>query len=44
MSNDLRDLKSNPDNKSNKNSSLDSLKDKLKNTDYKQKIKDLDLE
>lgn len=44
MSNDLRDLKSNTDNKSNKNSSLDILKDKLKNTDYKQKIKDLDLE
>ena len=44
MSNDLRDLKSNPENKSNKNSSLDSLKDKLKNTDYKQKINDLDIE
>lgn len=44
MSNDLRDLKSNLENKSNKNSSLDILKDKLKNTDYKQKIKDLDIE
>ncbi|MCJ0593495.1 hypothetical protein MMJ50_12620, partial [Enterococcus cecorum] len=44
MSNDLRDLKSNPENKSNKNSSLDILKDKLKNIDYKQKINDLDIE
>lgn len=49
MSNDFRDLKSNTENeskenKSNKNSSLDILKDKLKNTDYKQKINDLDIE
>lgn len=49
MSNDFRDLKSNTENenkenKSNKNSSLDILKDKVKNTDYKQKINDLDIE
>lgn len=49
MSNDFRDLKSNSENenkenKSNKNSSLDILKDKVKNTDYKQKINDLDIE
>lgn len=44
MSNDLRDLKSNTENENKRNSSLDILKDKLKNTDYKQKINDLDLE
>lgn len=49
MSNDFRDLKSNTENenkenKSKKDSSLDILKDKLKNTDYKQKINDLDIE
>lgn len=44
MSNDLRDLKSNTENENKRNSSLDSLKDKLKNIDYKQKINDLDLE
>lgn len=49
MSNDFRDLKSNTENenkenKSNKNKSLDILKNKLKNTDYKQKINDLDFE
>ena len=44
MSNDLRDLKSNTENENKRNSSLDILKDKLKNIDYKQKINDLDLE
>ena len=44
MSNDLRDLKSNTENENKRNSSLNSLKDKLKNIDYKQKINDLDLE
>lgn len=49
MSNDFRDLKSNTENenkenKNKKNSSLDILKDKLKNTDYKQKINELDIE
>ena len=44
MSNDLRDLKSNPENENKRNSSLDILKDKLKNIDYKQKINDLDIE
>lgn len=49
MSNDFRDLKSNTENENKenhnkKNSSLDILKDKVKNTDYKQKINDLDIE
>ncbi|MGC3722348.1 hypothetical protein [Enterococcus faecalis] len=49
MSNDFRDLKSNTENKNKENhnkkdKSLDILKDKLKNTDYKQKINDLDIE
>ncbi|EME8072353.1 hypothetical protein NXO51_002469, partial [Enterococcus faecium] len=49
MSNDFRDLKSNTENENKENhnkkdKSLDILKDKLKNTDYKQKINDLDIE
>ena len=49
MSNDFRDLKSNIENKNKENQNkkdknLDILKDKLKNTDYKQKINDLDIE
>ncbi|MDB7484787.1 hypothetical protein ABHA52_10605 [Enterococcus faecium] len=49
MSNDFRDLKSNTENQNKENQnkkdkSLDILKDKLKNTDYKQKINDLGIE
>lgn len=49
MSNDFRDLKSNTENENKENhnkkdKNLDILKDKLKNTDYKQKINDLDIE
>lgn len=49
MSDDFRDLKSNTENANKENhnkkdKSLDILKDKLKNTDYKQKINDLDIE
>lgn len=49
MSNDFRDLKSNTENENKENhnkkdKSLDILKYKLKNTDYKQKINDLNIE
>lgn len=49
MSNDFRDLKSNTENENKENhnkkdKNLDTLKNKLKNTDYRQKINDLGIE